>query len=381
MTAPNINNHFMLENIVVALFKGFFTLLGMILKGIGVLIKELFKMGVEASKRKSRAIYASPEKIPSSPTPPSIPTEEQTTATEEAPALQLDYDPLFEEIDALLNSGQYTEAMQLLDVISQSGQRTANYEVNLAGCYYVLWHGWSESWPEPDEKMFPDLDQKWAEKRSRAQALREPLQKGCAEIDAFLSTNQDGEDAITVARLIHGELAKWAWAWRADKEGYMHQRRFIELSPPPIDYDALDLARRLATHSQMFGDYFDLTEKLFVEGRVTPDCHYHAAVSAEGAVNDEKHPLSPTDQQRVPEFLRAALAHLEYMERHHLETGLHWHNAMAQVLASMGDIAEAKRHFQIFKDLASEEEHGEAMLSMFGNPTVKIINHYIDQQR
>lgn len=185
--------------------------------------------------------------------------------------------------------------------------------------------------------------------------------------------------AVVLGRELHSQLAQSCWNWGPKSDGYVHQKRVIELSNKLIDYDTLDLAQRCALEGGMFGDFFDLTEALFKQGKIEPGNHHYAAMVYEGAVHSERWPLSATDRKRIPEFLKAALAHLEYCQRHNQELGPHWHNVMARVLAGRGELDDARYHFQQFKNLAAKEEGGDGMIAVFGNETIQVLNRYIGE--
>jgi hypothetical protein len=363
----------MLEKIMLGIFKGVLWLIEEIIKGIYRLISG-------AVQRKGRDVYAPPANpatsgaarppaLPGVPPPP-LPVVPQLPPQPEA-------DPLFLEADTAVSAGQHEAALQMLTDIGDSNGSSTKIEFQLAHRYLALFDLWEPAYPEPDKEAIPEWDERRSLMIKREHTLREPLYQGCQHIDELLARESDYPNGRMLGRKLHGALARSCWDWGPKAEGYQHQKRVIELTDALIDYDLLDLAQRCALEGQVFGDFFDLAEALFKQGRITPDNHHYAAMVYEGAVHSERWPISATDRKRAPEFLKAALAHLEYCERHKQELGPHWHNVMARVLAARGQLDDARLHFQRFKDLAAKA--GDGMIAVFGKDTIRVFNHYIEE--
>lgn len=364
----------MLEKIMLGILKGVLWLIEEIIKGIYRLISG-------AVQSKGRDVYTSPANSAASGAagPPALPGMPPplpiVTRLPEQPVA----DPLFTEADTAMSAGQHETALQMLADIGDSSGSSTKVEFQLAHRYLALFELWTLAYPEPDKEAIPEWDDRRPLMIEREHTLRKPLYQGCQQVDALLARESDFPNAKILGRKLHGALACSCWDWGPKAEGYQHQKRVIELTDGLIDYDLLDLAQRCALEGQVFGDFFDLAEALFRQGRITPDNHHYAAMVYEGAVHSERWPLSATDRKRAPEFLKAALAHLEYCERNKLEIGPHWHNVMARVLAGRGQLDDARYHFQRFKDLAAKEDSGEGMIMVFGKDTIRVFNHYIDE--
>jgi hypothetical protein len=294
-------------------------------------------------------------------------------------------DERFSSVDKAIADAQYDEALHEMASLPTEGGELAEWHFKVAHRCFELWKQWDVSMPEPKIEEEDYLSQA----RKRDEKLRGPLEAGCKHIEKALTLDASYPLARLLGRELHSKLAQSGWDWGPKEEGYRHQKRVIELTDALIDYELLDLAQRCALEGRAFGEFFDLVESLFRQGKVTPDIYFYAAMVYEGAVHqaeittdDERRwPLSTTDQKRAPEFINAALAHLEYCDRHKLEKGMHWHNIMARVLAFKGRFEDATYHFGKFKDLAAREENGNAKIAMFGNPTVRIIKAHLNKKR
>jgi hypothetical protein len=363
----------MLEKILLGLFKGFFMLLGWIIKSIYSLVRD-------AIQRNSRDVYAEPKQEVASP------NAEQSTPTgcQTLPAL-VEPDERFSSVDQAIASAKYDEALQELVALPIEEGESAEWHFKVAHRYFDLWKRWSAAVPEPKVEEEDFLSRA----RKRDEMLRGPLEAGCEHVEMAITQDANYPLVRLLGRELYGKLAQSGWDWGPKADGYYHQKRVIELSDTPIDYDTLDLAERCAREAQLFGDFFDLTESLFKDDRIDASEHLYAAMVYEGAVHQVESatddnrifPLSVADNRRASEFINAALAHLEYCDRHNLGKGIYWHNIMARVLAFKGRFDDAMYHFRKFKDLAAKEENGDAKIAVFGNPTARIIKAHLNNKR
>lgn len=371
------------EAIGEAVGKGIVKLIGYIFRLLWQGVKAIFNAISQASDRKSRAIYAPPVQTSGDESKSNTPPPLTTTNVQPSLPEQPETDERFTESDAQVNAGKFPEALDALARVAAGGDLSNDLKFKQAHRYLGIWKNWSEAWPRPEPKDFPEFDDCIAASRQRNKTLRESLTCGVEHIEAVLATDPHFLNARLLGRELSVALASNFRNGSEPTRGYQFQRRAIELTDPPLDYDTYDMADMLASEGQCFGDFFDLSENLFKQGLLEPHVHFKAALSCVSAVTSDKYALSAADRPREQEFLKAALGHLEYDERHGLETGPLWHNEMAQVLALLGNLNEAIRHFEIFKILAAKtepEDQGKATISMLGGKTVKLLRACQERQ-
>lgn len=354
----------MLEKIIAGIFKAVFHLLGFVVQTVWQII-------TGAVAKKQRDVYPPPPStqttvnlsgIAPPPLPPELPTRPKV-------------DERFAVIDAAVVAGLFEDALGALAGPPPLGGATPDWRFNAAHRCWLLWQRWNSDRPRPDQHAFENIEE-WIDAcQKRDDPLLKLLQAGCVHVELLLGAQPEYPGARMLARELHSQAAQRA----KGAEGYSHQKRVLELTDGLIEYDAFDLASRCADWGNVFGNFFDDAESLFKAGRISPDNHFTAAMAYEGSIHSEQWPLSAKDRERGDEFLKAALAHLEYCVRYKLETGPHWHNVMARVMAGLGKLDDARFHFQRFKDMMSKEPHGEDKIATFGRITVRVINHYVDQ--